>query len=762
MPIQIEKPDNRKPGKRGLRGKQGIQGVRGVQGVQGIAGKDGLNGIDGRDGKDGSKWYDGKGAPKATLGATGDFYLDNDTYDYYEKTTRWVKRGNLKGAKGDKGDKGDKGERGAKGAKGNDGGVGTPGADGAQGPQGPQGMQGVQGDPGVGVPVGGTAGQVLAKDTNADYDTTWVNPAGGAVDSVNGQTGVVVLDQDDIGDGTTYKQYSDTEKTKLAGIEAGADVTDATNVASAGAFMKSVDDTDDITVGSTNKFATSAEKTKLSHITVTQAVDLDTMESDIANKQPLDADLTSIAGLDSSTSGAIASDGAGWIKKTYAQLKTALGLVKADVGLGNVDNTSDANKPISTATQTALDGKVDENGAITGATKTKITYDAKGLVTAGADATTTDIAEGTNLYFTDERVDDRVDALIQDSAVTAPGITWAYDDGANTLTPTVKQSYDVFIYKSTGSQVGNRYNSWSDLMTAISKQEGAKTIFFEQNETIPAGSWNLDYVTLKGNGLEYNAGGYTLTFGDNTTISSWLVPSFHSLLLKSTSTTGHICTFTGAFNLVCDTVSNVQSSSSYEFFASSYAGQNIIALRNSARWSLIAGLALFKFTGSAYGQQVILSRGDGAVVTNNTLSSTNAQILIDIIGSVNQNLAKYPITNTGFTVGVGVYLTLTNVSALAYYPITITSSDSPYTLVSESGLLLCNSASGNITVNLPAAYGGGRLVTVVKTSASNTVTLDGNASETINGATTYAMTADNAVVQIVDGASGKWYITSTG
>lgn len=32
-------------------------------------------------------------------------------------------------------------------------------------------------------------------------------------------------------------------------------------------------------------------------------------------------------------------------------------LTKSDVGLGNVDNTSDANKPISTATQTALDGK---------------------------------------------------------------------------------------------------------------------------------------------------------------------------------------------------------------------------------------------------------------------------------------------------------------------------------------------------------------------------------------------------------------------
>lgn len=89
---------------------------------------------------------------------------------------------------------------------------------------------------------------------------------GGAVDSVNGETGVVVLDQDDIGDGTTYKQYSQTEKTKLSGIEANADVTDATNVGAAGAFMKSVDDLDDISDGSTNKAFTSSEKTKLSGI----------------------------------------------------------------------------------------------------------------------------------------------------------------------------------------------------------------------------------------------------------------------------------------------------------------------------------------------------------------------------------------------------------------------------------------------------------------------------------------------------------------
>lgn len=83
-----------------------------------------------------------------------------------------------------------------------------------------------QGSNGVGVPRGGTINQILAKSSSRDFDTEWIDNSGwgGAVDSVNWQTWVVVLDQDDIGDGTTYKQYSQTEKTKLAGIETGAEV----------------------------------------------------------------------------------------------------------------------------------------------------------------------------------------------------------------------------------------------------------------------------------------------------------------------------------------------------------------------------------------------------------------------------------------------------------------------------------------------------------------------------------------------------------
>ena len=80
------------------------------------------------------------------------------------------------------------------------------------------------------------------------------------------------------------------------------------------------------------------------------------------------------------------------------------GITKTMVGLANVDNTSDLDKPISTATQSALDKKVDANPAIIPSTKTKITFDSKGLITTGEAATTTDIDEGQNLYFTEERV----------------------------------------------------------------------------------------------------------------------------------------------------------------------------------------------------------------------------------------------------------------------------------------------------------------------------------------------------------------------
>lgn len=86
------------------------------------------------------------------------------------------------GPAGETGPQGPAGPKGEAGAPGPQGPAGPVGATGAQGPagkdgiQGPEGPQGQKGDPGTGVPAGGYSGQILAKDSQADYETVWVDP----------------------------------------------------------------------------------------------------------------------------------------------------------------------------------------------------------------------------------------------------------------------------------------------------------------------------------------------------------------------------------------------------------------------------------------------------------------------------------------------------------------------------------------------------------------------------------------------------------
>jgi hypothetical protein len=86
--------------------------------------------------------------------------------------------------------------------------------------------------------------------------------------------------------------------------------------------------------------------------------------------------------------------------------KLGTGIDAAKLGDGSVSNAEfQYLNGVTSAIQTQLDAKVDENAAITGSTKTKITYDAKGLVTTGADATTADIADSTDKrYVTDAQL----------------------------------------------------------------------------------------------------------------------------------------------------------------------------------------------------------------------------------------------------------------------------------------------------------------------------------------------------------------------
>jgi hypothetical protein len=72
-------------------------------------------------------------------------------------------------------------------------------------------------------------------------------------------------------------------------------------------------------------------------------------------------------------------------------------------------------------------------------------------------------------------------------------------------------------------------------------------------------------------------------------------------------------------------------------------------------------------------------------------------------------------------------------------------------------VILCDCASNAITVNLPAAAQG-RFYFIKKIDATaNAVTIDGNSSETIDGATTLTIGAQYDAVTIVANTSA-WYI----
>jgi hypothetical protein len=107
----------------------------GPTGETGAAGATGDAGATGSAGADGKTVRNGTGAPSGALGVDGDFYIDTDADAIY--------------------------------------GPKTAGAWGSA-----TSLVGPAGTAGQGVPIGGTIGQILAKNSGTDYDTEWIDPSG--------------------------------------------------------------------------------------------------------------------------------------------------------------------------------------------------------------------------------------------------------------------------------------------------------------------------------------------------------------------------------------------------------------------------------------------------------------------------------------------------------------------------------------------------------------------------------------------------------
>lgn len=156
---------------------------------------------------------------------------------------------------------------------------------------------------------------------------------------------------------------------------------------------------------------------------------------------------------------------------TTPVINSPTGLVKADVGLNLVDNTSDLSKPISTATQTALNLKYDATNPSGYQTAAQVTSTVSVASTADRDrANHTGTQVSSTISDFSEAVDDRVAALV----VAGAGITSTYNDVANTLTvaSTITQYTDEQAQDAVGtiltdsSSVDFTYNDVANTITA--------------------------------------------------------------------------------------------------------------------------------------------------------------------------------------------------------------------------------------------------------------------------------------------------------
>ena len=102
-------------------------------------------------------------------------------------------------------------------------------------------------------------------------------------------------------------------------------------------------------------------------------------------------------------------------------------VTKAQVGLGNVDNTSDLDKPISTATQEAIDGKQDkilagDNISISGNIISAIVPTKTSQLTNDSDfITNNDINGKADKSYVDEKLSEKQDKIIAGANITISG-----------------------------------------------------------------------------------------------------------------------------------------------------------------------------------------------------------------------------------------------------------------------------------------------------------------------------------------------------
>ncbi len=175
---------------------------------------------------------------------------------------------------------------------------------------------------------------------------------------------------------------------------------------------------------------------------------------------------------------------------------TVSGITKSMVGLGNVDNTSDLDKPISNAVQTALDAKA----ALSGATFT-------GAVTVEGDLTVTG---------------NTVTVGTQDLVVSDPMIYLGEGNSGNAVDLGFVANYNNGTYQHTGLVRDASTNKWRLFTGVVAEPTTVVDFANATSDSLELGTLEVDTQ---------------ITFADGTTQTTAGVPSLTQFSTKTSSFT---------------------------------------------------------------------------------------------------------------------------------------------------------------------------------------------------------------------------------
>ncbi|MEP6677152.1 MAG: hypothetical protein ABJA78_18470 [Ferruginibacter sp.] len=263
---------------------------------------------------------------------------------------------------------------------------------------------------------------------------------------------------------------------------------------------------------------------------------------------------------------------------------------------------------------------------------------------------------------------------------------------------------------------------------------------------------DLPFITNNTERMRINANGNT---GIGT--SSFNVANPEKFVVDA-GTTASVNAIVGKGSIDSYLQLNIQNNS-----AGTSASSDVVATANNG--SETTNYVDMGINGGSYSGGVMGAANDGYLYTmgNNFLLGTGnaSKSLIFMTGGTSQAAnERMRIDGTG-KVGIGTTSPNSTFQVSGSVTMSITTKTASYTATSTDHTIICNNTAGAITITLPAASTvTGRIYVIKKISGiSNNVIIDGNVSETIDGALTRTLSVqyDTVLIQC-DGSN--WFVLS--